>query len=699
MSIQAELEKKVSSMTHHQTLSSDSQPLIERERQVRTEAITHPGTAFSPGPEDAFVGSKDMLARRDRLVLAASQLKTEMIGMDAVIDRVIDAIRAWYVLPGLIQRPVIVCLWGLTGTGKTQLVRRLAQLLGFYDRFVEVQMDGFSHGASARNTTISGLLSDSGIREGQPGILVLDEFQRLRTVDKNNGDVKQERYSDLWALLSDGKLPPPLYALASIERKLADALFEAEREDSDEAQLQQKRRFKLDVWDAQELRDLLKLPQSLAEIMQWSPHDVEQALKQFQRTQASWETDYTRLLVMVCGNLDEMYHQTAQRVHDCDTDADVFHQLTKDLSIIDVKKALRRRFRPEQIARLGNLHVVYPSLSKATYRALIQKTCDAMLDAVDTQTGVRFELSAEVLDEIYANAVFPTQGTRPLFSSIHAILSTHLVEAALWVHRLGMDPHAQPNRPIQLTLSSDRKQLALQAFQQVQGRWEAQRTSFPLGLELQRLKQRANKDFRALLAVHEAGHALVYALLLNMAPQEVKINIASFEGGYVSFALQKATTQQTALDLICVGLAGRAAEAAVFGEQHCTSGAQHDLEQATRDAAIHVRLNGFAGRLSRTDVASEPNEHLNTDVVASNEAIESILQEQYQRARHLLADHKAAFLKVVEALEQRGLLEPRELQQMLQAQGLPIQLPTDDADHMPLAPFADHLRAFSQAGV
>jgi hypothetical protein len=80
----------------------------------------------------------------------AAQLKTELFGIDPIIDRVIDSVRAWYVLPELVSRPVIVCLWGLTGTGKTQLVRRLARLLGFYDRFVEVQMDGFFNGASWR---------------------------------------------------------------------------------------------------------------------------------------------------------------------------------------------------------------------------------------------------------------------------------------------------------------------------------------------------------------------------------------------------------------------------------------------------------------------------------------------------------------------------------------------------------------------
>ena len=90
--------------------------------------------------------------RQQALGHAAEQLKAELFGIDDVIDRVINAIRAWYGLPQLITRPVIVCLWGLTGTGKTQLTRALTPMLGFYDRFVEVQMDGFSWATTTSST-------------------------------------------------------------------------------------------------------------------------------------------------------------------------------------------------------------------------------------------------------------------------------------------------------------------------------------------------------------------------------------------------------------------------------------------------------------------------------------------------------------------------------------------------------------------
>ena len=159
---------------------------------------------------DASTTQGRIALRSERLRQVSGELKAELFGIDPIIDRVIDAVRAWYVLPEVVQRPVIVCLWGLTGTGKTQLVRLLAQKLGFYDRFVEVQMDGFSHGSGYWSSSISGMLADSGIEEGAPGILLLDEFQRFRTINDKGDDLKVQRYQDVWALLSDGRLPPML---------------------------------------------------------------------------------------------------------------------------------------------------------------------------------------------------------------------------------------------------------------------------------------------------------------------------------------------------------------------------------------------------------------------------------------------------------------------------------------------------------
>lgn len=619
---------------------------------------------------------REQLAQRNQALQdIAAQLKTELFGIDAVIDRVIDSVRAWYVLPELVTRPVIVCLWGLTGTGKTQLVRRLAQLLGFYDRFVEVQMDGFSNGASWRGAqSISGMLAQSGVREGEPGILALDEFQRFRTIDNKRAEVRVERYQDVWALLSDGRMPPALSLLGDIESSIAEAAYDAERAEADEV----KRRFKLRSWEAQELQRNLKLDEPLMEIMGWAPDQIQERLRAFRESgQQQWETDYSRLLVFVCGNLDEMYEDIATSVDDCDSNADTFHALTSKLSVIDVKQALNKRFKPEQVARLGNEHVVYPSLSRRAYEQLIEQGCARYAQETAVRCGLRFDVDASVREQIYANAVFPAQGTRPLFSSLHAILGTGLAKAALWALECG----AVAGDTVGLT--ADGRSLI--------AHWRGQSQGIAAPFEISRLRQRNNLDFRALLAVHEAGHGLVHALLFGRAPQEIKIHVASFEGGYNAYTSRKVWSRHNLLDSVCTSLAGRAAELLVFGPELSSSGAENDLRKATETAARMVRHLGHGDRIGRIDVSVNSEDNLCTDVEASNGPIEALLQAEHARATRMLEVHREALLALVDELMDQGQVTPARFAEVT---GLPVGAPDDALD-----PYAESLAVFRRGGL
>ncbi len=613
---------------------------------------------------------REQLAQKNQqLQEIAAQLKTELFGIDALID----AVRAWYVLPELVSRPVIVCLWGLTGTGKTQLVRRLAQLLGFYDRFVEVQMDGFSNGASWRGAqSISGMLGQSGVREGEPAILALDEFQRFRTIDSKRSEMRVERYQDVWALLSDGRLPPALSLLGDIESSIAEAAFDAERAEAGEAKL----RYKLRSWEAQELQRKLKLDVPLLEIMAWTPEQIQERLRSFRESgQQRWDTDYSRLLVFVCGNLDEMYEELATSVDDCDSDADTFHAVTSRLSVIDVKQALNQRFKPEQVARLGNEHVIYPSLSRRAYEQLIEQGCARYARETEARCGLRFELAASVREQIYANAVFPAQGARPLFSTLHAILGAGLAKAALWALERG----AEAGETVGLTAETTH----------LNAHWRGQTQAIAAPFEISRLRQRSNADFRALLAVHEAGHGLVHALLFGRAPQEIKIHVASFEGGYNAYSARKVWSRRNLRDAICTSLAGRAAELLVFGAEMSSSGAESDLRKATENAARMLRHLGQGDRIGRIDVCADSEDNLCTDVESSNAAIEALLQREHARATALLQTHRTALLALVDELMAQGQVTPQRFAAVV---GLALDAPEDALD-----PYAARLAEFRGA--
>ncbi|QIL81043.1 AAA family ATPase [Diaphorobacter sp. HDW4A] len=623
--------------------------------------------------------SNRVALRQQVLDITAKTLKTELFGLDTLIDRLIDSVRAWYLLPEVIDRPVIVCLWGLTGTGKTQLVRRLAQLLGFYDRFLEVQMDGFSnstHGAT--RDSIASMLANSSVLEGAPGILLLDEFQRFRTRDRKGNDVAVKRYQDVWALLSDGRLSPPMDALDRIELEQAYHQYETMQaqvdkandeadEDGDAADRprkkpKQKSPFHLSAFDARDLQHALKLSEPITQIMRWTPEQVQERLEHFRNDPSRWGTDHSKLLILVTGNLDEMYQGVAKRVQDCDTDADVFHRFTERLSTIDVKEALAERFRPEQVARLGNQHLVFPSLNRHAYERLVADACSKQVEAVRGALDLNIALTPAVLSTLYQNAVFPVQGTRPVFSTVHAVLGPSLGSAAVWaMQQLALAGMANQRSQcaLQLDMSGDGKQLVMR-LQRDSGASVIAERCIALHLEIDKLRQRAQPDFRALLAVHEAGHGLVYALLNRCAPTDVRINVASFEGGYASYAPRVAESRRMARDEICVTLAGRAAELWVFGEDAVTTGAEEDLSSATRHAARYHRHWAMGDRLSRTDVTHDVEQHVNTDVERSNPAIEATLQAELARAQQLLEDARKPFERLVQALLDNGFVDAKQ---------------------------------------
>ena len=189
--------------------------------------------------------------------------------------------------------------------------------------------------------------------------------------------------------------------------------------------------------------------------------------------------------------------------------------------------------------------------------------------------------------------------------------------------------------------------------------------------------------------LHEAGHGLVHALLFGRAPQEIKIHVASFEGGYNAYSSRKVWSRRNLRDSICTSLAGRAAELLVFGPELSSSGAESDLRKATETAARMLRHLGHGPRIGRCDVARDSEENFCTDVESSNASIEALLQAEHVRATGLLRAHRQDLLALVDELIEQGQIGPARFAAVVQ---LPLGRPEDALD-----PYARHLAQFRQA--
>jgi hypothetical protein len=622
---------------------------------VKTQNEVHPEYAVvkAKAISSSFNASEAFVKQR-RLDEIAAELKTEFFGIDEIIDKVINLIRAWYIMPSILSRPVIVNLWGMTGVGKTQLVRRLAYKLGFSKKFVEVQMDGFSNGSGFNQNSISGILASSSIEEGETGILLLDEMQRFRTIDSAGQELSVERYQDVWMLLSDGKFSIDTSMFQELEMMLAyqaysDDWQQAESSPKDKTK-KTKRKFKIYPYEAKKLKKTLKRPESVAEIMEWDQDKVKSVLIELHTSDRQLESDYTKLLVFISGNLDEVFRNSTS-VNDCDTDADVYHQITKLLKTTDVKEALSQRFKPEQIARFGNNNVIYPSLNRATYTKIIETTCDRYAAEIQELSGIKFRILPNVIKEIYDNAVFPTQGTRPVFSTIHQILGSGLSDLALWGFELGISN-------IDIDIDPKASELI--------GTSGKRRKARPVELELRKIRAKNTVNFNTMVAVHEMGHSIVYAALFGTVPSEVKINLASFNGGYMFPAVggTNVETKKNVRDKICTFMAGAAAEEMVFGADFRSSGCLHDIHRATELAGKYVRQVGFDGFMSYITYADH-NAMVNNDLDSTNASIEQIMKDEYVRAGQVLRKHRVIYRAMVDTLLDKKTFNREELIELL----------------------------------
>ena len=89
------------------------------------------------------------IERKNKVVdNAISVLKTEFIGIDKQIDEIMDNVRTWYIYPQLQVRPLVVNLFGMSGIGKTSLVKRISQLLDIEKDYVYFNFASISESSS-----------------------------------------------------------------------------------------------------------------------------------------------------------------------------------------------------------------------------------------------------------------------------------------------------------------------------------------------------------------------------------------------------------------------------------------------------------------------------------------------------------------------------------------------------------------------
>ena len=178
-------------------------------------------------------------------------------------------------------------------------------------------------------------------------------------------------------------------------------------------------------------------------------------------------------------------------------------------------------------------------------------------------------------------------------------------------------------------------------------------------------KRVMDDDDRRKTAYHEAGHAIVQALIEDGIYKLHKVTIIP-RGGALGMAMYMPVKEilgygkQHLINFICVAMAGRVGEKVVTGD--ISNGASSDIKQATRIARQMVCDWGMSdlGPISYGESLDSPpflGRDLNrgqpySDTTARRiyEAISQVVNEQYARAEKLISENAEAHRKIAEAL-------------------------------------------------
>ena len=189
---------------------------------------------------------------------------------------------------------------------------------------------------------------------------------------------------------------------------------------------------------------------------------------------------------------------------------------------------------------------------------------------------------------------------------------------------------------------------------------------------------------KRLVAYHEAGHALVGALMPDYDPvTKISIVPRGNAGGLTFFApseerLESGLYSRTYLEnQMAVAMGGRVAEELIFGAEDVTTGASGDFQQVTRTARMMVEQMGFSKRIGQIAIKTGGGQSfLGNDVgraadysaataAVVDEEVKTLVTAAYRRAKDLIQQNIEVLHAVADVLMEKENIDGDEFEQIM----------------------------------
>ena len=685
----------------------------------------------------------EILNKMKLLQSVKERLKEEFVGIDDIIDNVITSITPWFLTPEIMERPTVISLWGLTGTGKTSLIKKLTGYLELSSKsyFFDCGEQGGGEFPTFTNE-LDNLKTDDTVKPGDlrfsdsdlefiskensgvtispnmsPCIFVFDEFQYLKTKDEDNKELLRPEIRGIWGLIDSGLLDINRghYMLSrlidyldeldifissnpgikvrdfrfpkDLRKKVKDQLsyhkWDSDPMSDEEVEEDSKGGQKLLYSEEYSylLKSINKLSLGLGNKLSSKLLEVktlEEFVKLFRRyvnlINRPRLLNFSNSLIFILGNLDEAFGLSENDL-DPDISADSYREITERVNIIDIKRALRKRFRDEQIGRLGNNVIIYPSLREVDFKEVISRETSRI---VNNPNYPKITVSEKFKALIYSEGVFPMQGVRPIFSTINTVISP-LISTVV-----SRDIKEDVIFDVEGNIDSEKIELVIlsasgECIEKI-----------PHKLNLGALKSPDRCKKIGLQAVHEASHSVLYTMLTGELPSAIVASGVFGDGGYMMDKISNDFSTNSIEELeqdIIVSLAGYYGEREFFESDKCSLGAGSDIQKVWENLSsayydcglvLPLKLTPHKSKIEQMSLLplgfSDEEMIKNTD-----KKILDYFSYLCEKTKRLVERYKSTIACVSMCLVEKRSIGTSEFESLLRKNGLDIPKPVNEA--------------------
>lgn len=629
---------------------------------------------------------KEFSHKQELLENAKTILKSEFIGIDGTIDEILSNVSSWYFLSDIQDRPVIINLWGLTGVGKTSLIKRLVELIDFEHRYFRFDL-GVKEGSYSFRESLSELCEN---KDDSPLIIALDEFQHSRTLEQVGLGLKEINNDEnrmIWELIDSGKVQyiDWMRGIWNFEEYLfkLEKLLNAGVEVKEGLVTKGKNLYRKELDESYEKGKPLRFISEdyYSNILEYAGEemnlsllkDVEKLLMTFtgrgsllylnkilKIAKKPTERNFSKALIFVLGNLDEAYNMSGN--FSADVDADDFHKQSLKITVPDIKQALKSRFRNEQIARLGNIHIIYPAFSKTTYLTIIKNELNKVCSSLESKLSLEISYDNSIIDLVYSEGVYPTQGARPIFTTIHQIFKSRM---SFFLTEL-ITQNIEANH---LKFSSNKNRLVCTYLLSTKIVLE---NDCLITTTLHDLRKSKKDDMQAIVAVHESGHVILSSLLLKTLPQVVYSITANANTKGETF-IEKAweyTSRKEILQRVAVQLGGYVAEELIFGKENLTTGASGDIASMFEYLSTLYKNQGMGKSPILYGMPQSQDENNYHQYEEIEDEIKEVVLSAYELAKNTLQKENKLLLALSDKLSDTRMLKKNEIKCLIEKYGV-----------------------------